>query len=196
MPQKSHSEPIVTFSPTPPVRSECNVDFADTGHDVWRTGALGKTKRLVYQLLDTKQGRTSRDIAQTRRYRSARSAQYHLSALEACGLACRGPDGLWRRLDRDLDEIAKELGVNGKGAEQRERHIRERRMTRPARTWWRGATMPSRAHLARFRLNPAVLKWSRHFADEQNQMSRLRIVSPTLASVAANQNAMPKRHQC
>jgi DNA-binding transcriptional ArsR family regulator len=128
VPQKSDSdsEPIVTFSPTPPVRSECNVDFADTGHDVWRARALGKTKRLVYLLLDPNQGRTCKDIAQARDYKSVRTAQYHLSTLEACGLACRGPDGLWRRLERDLDELGRELGVNGKGADQRERHAKER----------------------------------------------------------------------
>ncbi len=102
---------------------DCTRTFASsTQEDVWRWGALGKTKARIWSMLD---GDKSSDLAH-RLGTSMRAIQLHLKGLANAGLAARQPDGGWRRIERDLRKVASELGVEGIGERQRMRHHIER----------------------------------------------------------------------
>jgi DNA-binding transcriptional ArsR family regulator len=107
---------------TPEGRSDCSDTVAGLGADVWRWSALGKVAKRLW---DAMEGQTTREL--TRAFGSSlRTVQRHLRKLKDKRLSEQSKDGRWHRLERDLVELAKELGVAGDGSRQRERHLFER----------------------------------------------------------------------
>ncbi len=95
----------------------------DPSHDVWRYQGLGPA-RLTYQFLLSGIS-TAKQIAELYG-RTVKTINGHLESLAQYGLAERKPDGRsWIALDRDLDELAEELGTLGIGKERSEQYAYE-----------------------------------------------------------------------
>jgi hypothetical protein len=88
----------------------------------WRKG-LGAIKGRIYALLTKPM--TAAEIAAVLRYKYVRNVRIHLSELTNRGLVGQLPDSRFERGDRDLDELAQELGVAGSNERQRARHVSE-----------------------------------------------------------------------
>jgi hypothetical protein len=96
--------------------------FRSAKHDVWFYGhGLGKTRLRIYEALSIDTEIAAKNLALQLGYRDPRPVRKHLASLANYGLALRRPDGRWLRGNRPLDEVAKRLGVNGKGEELRRR---------------------------------------------------------------------------
>jgi DNA-binding Lrp family transcriptional regulator len=94
-------------------------------HDAFRCGkGLGPVKGRIYALLA--KPLTARQIATFLRYRHVRNVRIHLEGLRKWRLVNRSLGGLYERSDRDLDEVADELGVAGASERQRLHHQAER----------------------------------------------------------------------
>jgi len=104
------------------------LSFVSPHADVW-FGRKGKWR--IWTVLE---GKATSEIAQQAEI-SVRAAQQHLHELEVWGLAVRDSARRWHRIENPLalDKAASQLGVLGKGAELRERHVRERHEFRSAR---------------------------------------------------------------
>jgi hypothetical protein len=106
-------------------RTECNADFAfsTSASDVWRWGALGKSKARVYAALASTA--TSAALARSLCV-NPRTVQIHLADLRKFLLVERGPDRCWRRTDRHPDDVARALAVFGQGDLRRQQHYTQR----------------------------------------------------------------------
>jgi DNA-binding MarR family transcriptional regulator len=104
-----------------------NVPAVSLNHDVWRYQALGHSTSLVWLELDPYRGRAAQEVARIRDL-TVQTVRHHLAKLQKHGLVRRGAGELWLRVERDLDEVASELGTRGNGQRQRNRHVREREL--------------------------------------------------------------------
>ena len=122
-------------------RSECSDDFVGPAADVWRWSGLGKVKWLVWKMLD---GQRKGCLAE-RRETSIRAIEQHLAVLKTYGLARQDECGRWFKGERSLEQVARELGVEGEALRQRERHRRTAYLPHP------GGSMPSRKNTVKHR---------------------------------------------
>jgi DNA-binding MarR family transcriptional regulator len=101
-----------------------SVSATDPAHDVWRNrGGLGKVGWRTFGALA--EPRTPAELAARLGVRR-QAVERQIRKLVAHGLAEQAAGGGWLAARRDLDAVAAELGVVGKGARQRDRHQRER----------------------------------------------------------------------
>lgn len=92
-------------------------------HDAWSAPpGLGKTLGRLWSILD---GRPASSLA-ARRGVGVHAIRKQLNKLRDVGLAGRDPSGRWHRTERNLDDVARELGVYGRGETRKLRHQRER----------------------------------------------------------------------
>jgi hypothetical protein len=99
------------------------VSIGDLSRDVWRAHpGLGKTCGRVWQLLE---GATENEIASARGVKVG-AIRKQLNRLREVRLAFCDDAGRWHRTERELDDVARELGVYGAGTTQRQRHDEER----------------------------------------------------------------------
>jgi len=100
------------------------------GADLWfNRDGLGKAAYRVWMALNTVRPISTDTLTAALGYSDPHTLRRYLRLLRLHGLACVGPDGGWRRVDRDLSALATQMGVAGKGArlkrqreEQRERY--------------------------------------------------------------------------
>ena len=90
-----------------------------TTSDVWRWEALGKSTARVFSHLGL-EPRSAIQLAELLEV-DPRTVRRHLAKLKVHGLAARVLDG-WIRGPADLELVAEELGVFGRGTEQRSQH--------------------------------------------------------------------------
>jgi hypothetical protein len=102
-----------------------NVPAVSLNHDVWRHHGLGHSSSLVWLELDAHRGMGKREIAAIR-HLTTQTIRHHLAKLQMHGLVGCDQFGLWRRVERNLDEVASELGTYGASGHQRHRHHLER----------------------------------------------------------------------
>lgn len=100
---------------------------ADAGADAFRWGGLWKSALWVWNALQLDVGLTAKQLNERVAGMSVETVRRKLRHLARYGLARRGEGRIWLRLDRDLDDVARELEKSGVGAEQRARHAEERR---------------------------------------------------------------------
>lgn len=117
---------LVRQSSFMPPHEGLTVSVTSAGHDVFRNrGGLGKATELVWRLCDRRVGRTTTEIAAERGITS-RAVRFHLRKLRNYRLTALDRNGRWRQTDRDLDELARELGVANATAIQKRRHEEDR----------------------------------------------------------------------
>jgi DNA-binding transcriptional ArsR family regulator len=94
-------------------------------HDAFRRRGLGPTAGLIWRLVGETPGITAAELDS--KVGLHRSTVYrNLSRLREAGLVY--PDeGRWFPVPRDLDDVARELGVDGSLARQRQNHARQRK---------------------------------------------------------------------
>jgi DNA-binding MarR family transcriptional regulator len=93
--------------------------------DVWRWRVLGKSTLRVWVEIHRQGPETARQLA-ARFDMSERNMTRHLARLRDHGLAVRQEDGSWLWLAPDLRQLARDLGAEGKGARQRQKHELDR----------------------------------------------------------------------
>lgn len=111
---------------------EGSADFLN--HDVFRWGALGKSKARVYGFL----GQAPASVADLGVALGVvpRTVRYHLADLERYGLAARSPEG-WIAGDADPASVARILEVDGRGERQRIEHKQRAQSRRERKPWER-----------------------------------------------------------
>jgi hypothetical protein len=97
-----------------------SVHGTGTSHDVWRTDGLGARAGGIYRRLAPQEPISVSALALEFMVRE-KTVRHQLRRLRTHGLAVKRPSG-WLRGDADLDAVATELGVAGKGAAQRDEH--------------------------------------------------------------------------
>lgn len=80
-------------------------------HPLWEHAGLGFAAFRVWNLLRSRGELTVREIAESLGMATSQVRKVLVERLEEHHLAMRDSDGSWRSLDRDLDEVAEELGV-------------------------------------------------------------------------------------
>jgi hypothetical protein len=106
----------------------CDV-CADTSthpHDVWRYQALGKNREQTYQAIAAGAGTIA--LLEKATHYSRRTVSRHVHDLHELGLITRNKKTGAYRVVRgfDFDALAEELGADGIGARQQEKHRRQR----------------------------------------------------------------------
>lgn len=94
-------------------------------HDAFRTRGLGKPKLRVWMALDLAEPCTTAMVAAAVGTKTP-TVLKHLTRLQAVGLAHRDEQGRWLRLDRDLNDVARDVGTAGTGGRQKELHHQQR----------------------------------------------------------------------
>ena len=97
----------------PPTPVAC-VPFPDPGHDAFVWGGLGKSAYLTYCFLQY-WGPTSQADLQGLLGRGPETVRSALIALAEIGMSKRLPNGTWKVLTRNLDDVAKGLRTTGTG---------------------------------------------------------------------------------
>ncbi len=96
-------------------------------HDLWRTGGLGARAGQLYALLQSTTTISAKELALRIGCRPQAVRRQLVRKLGRYGLAVQDVQGIgWLRGDADMDAVAAELGVAGKGAAQREEHMIQR----------------------------------------------------------------------
>jgi hypothetical protein len=103
------------------------------GADAFRWRGLGKTAWRVWAALPRQCPGISADTLRSQLRINSRTLRRVLLRLHKYGLAEIDGSGRWRALERDLDEVAEEVGRDGVGERQREFHRAERLLYRVAR---------------------------------------------------------------
>lgn len=87
----------------------------DPAHDVWAFGGLQKCRRTYETLISGSSNvlEISRQLGLCRK-----TVNRHLAQLAEIGMAEQKPNGEWVPFDRNMDEVAQELGVTGVGAKR------------------------------------------------------------------------------
>ena len=94
-------------------------------HDVWRNRVgLGKSAQRLYRALTTTPG-TPAELAGLLGV-TVRTVRRQLKSLQLNGLAACRSDGSWRHVEMDLDVLASEIGAQGRGERQRQKHAQQR----------------------------------------------------------------------
>jgi hypothetical protein len=119
--QENEETESVHGTPQGAVRETQHVTGAGTGHDLWRPGGLGARAGGIYRMLDATTPISARMLALRIGCRPQAVRRQLVGKLGRHGLAVKTPAG-WLRGDTDLDTVATELGVAGKGAAQRDAH--------------------------------------------------------------------------
>jgi DNA-binding transcriptional ArsR family regulator len=102
----------------------CGSDTPLTLHDAFAPGGLTPAAAEVMELLSAVEPSTPKNLAD-RSGRHVRTVQRALTALRESGLVER-IEGGWVRRDRDLEEVASEVGTLGRTTIIRSRHIAQR----------------------------------------------------------------------
>ena len=97
----------------------------ESPHDVFRWGVLGHTARLIYEALEINEERSTAAITDSVGCHSKTTSR-RLKEMEGLGLAEQNGEGRWKRGQRDLDEVAEELGADRRSWEQKREHELER----------------------------------------------------------------------
>jgi DNA-binding MarR family transcriptional regulator len=92
-------------------------------HDVWRQHGLGKGAQRIFDVISQKKSGAA-EIASLFNI-TPRAVYQHLRKLREAGLA-ESTDGVWSATDKNLDDVARELGTAGTGLAQRRRHAQQR----------------------------------------------------------------------
>jgi hypothetical protein len=115
----------VTGTPQGDVRATESVTA--TPHDLWRAEGLGARAGGLYRLLNATTPIAAKELALMIGCRPQAVRRQLVGKLGRHGLAVQDLEHIgWLRGDGDLDVVATELGVAGKGAAQREEHQRQR----------------------------------------------------------------------
>jgi hypothetical protein len=107
------------------IETECvsTLPILDPAHDAWRHRGLACCRPTFEALMS---GVTDPGDLATDTGRTTRTIKRHLSKLSIYGLTERKQNGAWVAFERPLDDVAKEVGTNGIGERQAERHRFER----------------------------------------------------------------------
>jgi hypothetical protein len=125
LPALSLATESVTGTPQSDVRAIESVTA--TPHDLWRAEGLGTRAGGLYRLLDATTPVAAKELALKIGCRPQAVRRQLVGKLGRHGLAVQDLKHIgWLRGDGDLDLVAAELGVAGKGAAQREEHQRQR----------------------------------------------------------------------
>jgi hypothetical protein len=119
--QENEETESVHGTPQGAVRETQRVTGTGTEHDLWRAGGLGARAGGIYRLLDAATPISAKTLALRIGCRPQAVRRQLVGKLGRHGLAVKTPAG-WLRGDADLDAVATELGVAGKGAAQRDEH--------------------------------------------------------------------------
>jgi hypothetical protein len=104
-----------------------SVPGTGASHDLWRPGGLGARAGSIYRMLDATTPISAKELALRIGCRPQAVRRQLVPKLGRYGLAVQDVQGIgWCRGDADLDAVAAELGVAGKGAAQRDEHIIQR----------------------------------------------------------------------
>lgn len=117
---------------TPSIQNvtECVTMHERLDHDAFRWSGLNKSGAEVLGALQRMdEGDVNELVAATGRHRT--TVKRKLRLMLSLGLVVALGDGYWAAVDDpDLDQAARDLNVAGKGAEERRRHVRDRRYQR------------------------------------------------------------------
>jgi hypothetical protein len=102
-----------------------------TGADVWRWAGLGKSTLRVWEALDATSPVGTTALGERLRL-SHRMTRRHLERLGRHGFARMTSEG-WMKAEPDASMVARQLEVEGVGARQKTRHLRERKLFRRER---------------------------------------------------------------
>lgn len=117
-------------SHTPSWRSDCSFPCAGWNSEatpaglfeIWRRDGLGQRCGQIFDWID---GNSCKEVAESLGL-SVRAVQAHVKKLKGHGLITLDADGKFRRTGRNLEEVAKELGVAGAAERQRVQYQCER----------------------------------------------------------------------